>query len=41
MSPVRITSTPRGLITSWIVVVLAFAAIIVLASLYGNVGPLR
>jgi hypothetical protein len=37
MSPV----TPRGLITSWIVVLLAFAAIIALASLYGNVAPLR
>lgn len=41
MRPGRITSTPRGLVTSWIVVVLAFAAIIALASLCGNVAPLR
>jgi hypothetical protein len=41
MSPVRITSTPRGLVTSWIAVLFAFAAIVALASLYGNVAPLR
>jgi hypothetical protein len=34
MSPVRITSTPRGLASLWIAVLLAFAAIIALASLY-------
>jgi hypothetical protein len=39
MSPARITSTARGRVTSWVVVFLAFAAIIALASLYGNVVP--
>jgi hypothetical protein len=39
MSVVRITSARGGVVMSWILVILAWVAIIALASLYGNVTP--
>jgi hypothetical protein len=39
MSPLQITSTRGGVVTSWVLVILAWVAIIALASLYGNIAP--